>query len=189
MADGRLVQVWSGTGDVFYRTITIPQLAPPSITSIPENVNDGINAAEASDGTPVVVSLAGTGALAGDTLAILWGARSQAYTLGAADIAAGSATVTVSATTIANQGNGTFGVTAALNDPAGNASGSSPAFSVTVNTAAPAAPSIRSIIENAGGVINSAEAANGTPVVVDFVGNVAGDTLTINWGSQTQSYG
>ena len=63
--------------------MTIDTAAPtaPSITSIPENGGGGINASEASDGTPVVVGLAGTGAAAGDTLTINWGGQTVSYTL------------------------------------------------------------------------------------------------------------
>ena len=79
------------------QAVTIDVSAPtaPSITSIPENGGGGINAGEASNGTPVVVGLAGTGAAAGDTLTINWGSQTVAYTLLAADISGGSATVTV----------------------------------------------------------------------------------------------
>src|SRR6185436_5287682 len=66
----------------------------PSITSIAENGAGGINASEASDGTPVVVSLTGTGAIAGDTLTVNWGGQTVTYTLLAGDISGGSATVT-----------------------------------------------------------------------------------------------
>ena len=61
----------------------LDQTAPnaPSITSIPENGGGGINAAEASDGTPVVVSLSGTGAISNDTLTINWGGQTVTYTL------------------------------------------------------------------------------------------------------------
>ena len=62
----------SATGIVSNGTTVsvLDQSAPnaPSITSIPENGGGGINAAEASDGTPVVVSLSGTGAISNDTL-------------------------------------------------------------------------------------------------------------------------
>ena len=77
-------------------TVTVDTVAPtaPSITSIPENGGGGINAGEASNGTPVVVSLAGTGAVAGDTLTVNWGGQTVTYTL-AADITGNSATVTV----------------------------------------------------------------------------------------------
>ena len=86
--------------------MTIDTVAPtaPSITAIPENGGGGINAGEASDGTPVVVGLAGTGAAAGDTLTINWGSQTVTYTLLAADISGNSATVTVPAGTISAQG-------------------------------------------------------------------------------------
>ena len=87
----------------------------------PGNSGGGINAIEASNGTPVVVGLAGTGAAAGDTLTVNWGGQTVTYTLLAADISASSATVTVPAATITAQGNGTFDVTAPLTDAAGNA--------------------------------------------------------------------
>ena len=172
--------------------LTVDTVAPaaPSITSIPENGGGGINASEASDGTPVVVGLTGTGAVAGDTLTINWGGQTVDYTLLAADISGNSATVTVPPATITAQGQGTFDVTATLTDAAGNASANSAAASVTVDTVAPAAPSITSIPENGGGGINASEASDGTPVVVGLTGTgaVAGDRLTINWGGQTVNY-
>ena len=115
--------------------VTIDTLAPlaPSISSIPENSGGGIDASEASDGTPVVVGLTGTGAVAGDTLAIDWGGQIVNYTLLAADISGSSATVTVPLATIEAQGNGTFDVTARLTDAAGNASPDSAVTPVTVD--------------------------------------------------------
>ena len=179
--------------DTASQAVTIDTAAPsaPSITSIPENSGGGINASEAADGTPVVVGLAGTGAAAGDTLTVNWGGQTVSYTLLASDISGSSATVTVPFATIATQGNGTFDVTALLTDAAGNASAISPATSVTVDTAAPSAPSITSIPENSGGGINAIEASDGTPLVVvglTGTGAVAGDTLTVNWGSQTVNH-
>ena len=107
--------------------VTVDTVAPtaPSITSIPENGGGGINAAEASNGTPVVVGLAGTGAVAGDTLTVNWGSQTVTYTLLAGDISGNSATVTVPLATITAQGQGTFNVTARLTDAAGNASANS----------------------------------------------------------------
>ena len=79
--------------------VTVDTVAPtaPSITAIPENGGGGINAAEASNGTPVVVGLTGTGAVAGDTLTVNWGGQTVTYTLLAGDISGNSATVTVPA--------------------------------------------------------------------------------------------
>ena len=81
-------------------------------------------------------------------------------------------------------------MTARLTDAAGNAGANSTATSVTVDTAAPTAPSITSIAENSGGGINAGEASDGTPVVVGLTGTgaAAGDTLTVNWGGQTITY-
>ena len=62
----------------------------------------------------MVVGLAGTGAVAGNTLTVTWGSQTVSYTLQAADISAGSATVTVPLATITTQGDGTFDVTARL---------------------------------------------------------------------------
>ena len=171
--------------------VTVDTAAPaaPSITSIAEN-SGGINTGEASDGTPVVIGLTGTGAAAGNTLTVNWGSQTVTYTLLAGDISGGSATVTVPLATIMAQGNGTFDVTATLTDAAGNASANSTATSVTVDTAAPPAPSITSIAENGGGGINTVEASDGTSVVVALAGTgaAAGNTLTVNWGSQTVTY-
>ena len=74
-------------------------------------------------------------------------------------------------------------------DAAGNVGANTASQAVTIDTAAPAAPSITSIAENGGGGINAGEASNGTPVVVSLAGTgaAAGDTLTVNWGSQTVS--
>ena len=90
------------------QAVTIDTAAPtaPSITSIPENGGGGINAGEASDGTPVVVGLSGTGAVAGDTLTINWGGQTVSYTLLAGDISGNSATVTVPLATIGAAGPG-----------------------------------------------------------------------------------
>ncbi|MFO1157330.1 MAG: hypothetical protein U1E60_00685 [Reyranellaceae bacterium] len=164
--------------------------AAPAISSVAENASGGINAAEAADGTPVVVSLSGTGAVAGDTVTVSWGSQSIDYTLLAADVLAASATVDVSPAKIAAQGDGTFGVTTTITDSAGNTSPDSSSFSVTVDTVTPGTPTITSISENSAGGINAAEAANGTPVVVSLAGTgaVAGDTLAVTWGSQTVDY-
>ena len=83
-----------------------------------------------------------------------------------------------------------FTYQARIVDAVGNVGANTASQAVTIDTAAPTAPSITSIPENAGGGINAAEASDGTPVVVGLTGTgaAAGDTLTINWGSQTVSY-
>src|SRR6185369_11105654 len=89
----------SGNSPALDITVDTTPPTAPTITSISENDGGGINASEASNGTPVVVGLAGTGAVAGDKLTINWGVFAVDYTLQSADITAHSATVTVSAAT------------------------------------------------------------------------------------------
>ena len=150
------------------QAVTIDTAAPaaPSISSIPENSGGGINAGEASDGTPVVVGLAGTGAVAGDTLTINWGGQTVNYTLLAGDISGNSATVTVPLATIAAQGNGTFNVTARLTDAAGNAGPNSTATSVTVDTSAPTAEVAITAIATDSGTSSSDYVTNDTTLTV-----------------------
>ena len=83
-----------------------------------------------------------------------------------------------------------FTYQARIVDAAGNIDANTASQAVTVDTAAPTAPSITSIAENAGGGINAGEVSDGTPVVVGLTGTgaVAGDTLTVNWGGQTTNY-
>ena len=118
----------------------------PTIVSVKEN--PVINASEASDGTPVVVDLTGTGAMVGNKLTIHWGGQTVEYTLQASDITSLSATVMVPAATIAAQGDGTFNVTAQLTDAAGNVSGASTPLTLTVDTVAPAAPGVALVTDS-----------------------------------------
>ena len=86
------------------------------VLSVPESSGGGINASEASDGTTVAVNLAGTGAIAGDTLALNWGSQIILYTLTAKSprYPLNGASLTVPAGSITAQGDGTFGVAAGL---------------------------------------------------------------------------
>ena len=159
------VRIVDAVGNVGANTasqaVTVDTAAPtaPSITSIAENGGGGINAGEASNGTPVVVGLSGTGAAAGDTLTVNWGGQTVTYTLLAGDISASSATVTVPAATITAQGNGTFDVTARLTDAAGNAGANSGAFPVTVDTAIDVDPDLAVAISDA--LVSNAEKTGG----------------------------
>ena len=167
------------------QAVTIDTVAPtaPSITAIPENAGGGINAAEASDGTPVVVGLAGTGAVAGDTLTINWGSQTVAYTLLAADISGNSATVTVPLATIAAQGQGTFNVTAGLTDIAGNVSANSSATPVTVDAAAPTAEVAITAIATDSGTSSSDFVTNDTTLTVSGTHGALGPGETVQVSS------
>src|SRR2546421_224344 len=97
----------------------------------------------------VQVSLAGTGALAGDTVQLYNGSTTASqlgtsYTLTATDIGNGFANVQTGTLT-----NGTtYAITARVTDSAGNQSGASGSFTVTEDTTAPAAPTIASVNDN-----------------------------------------
>jgi Ca2+-binding RTX toxin-like protein len=159
---------------------------PPAAPTVAENAAGGINAAEAADGTVVLVSLSGTGAVAGDTLTVNWGGQVLSQVLTVGDILAGSVDVAVPPETIAAEGDGEFNVTASLTDTIGNVGANSPATIVSVDTVAPPAPPAPGVAENGAGGINASEASNGTEVVVDLTGLAAedGDTLFVNWGGQ-----
>ena len=167
------------------QAVTIDTAAPnaPSITDIPENGGGGINAAEASNGTPVVVGLAGTGAVAGDTLAIHWGGQTVTYTLLAADISGSSATVTVPLATLAAQGQGTFNVTARLTDIAGNAGANSTATPVTVDAAAPTATVAITAIATDSGTSSSDYVTNDTVLTVSGTHGSLGPGETVQVSS------
>jgi hypothetical protein len=159
--------------------IVVDTTAPgaPTITSITENAANGINAVEAADGTQVAVDLTGTYAVAGDTVTITWHNEAVDYTLTADDITAQTTTVLIDAPTIANEGNGTFDVTAKITDLAGNSSGNSAAFGVTVDTVANA-PTINVVASN--DVVNDSEAAAG--FAITGTGEV-GATVTLTFSS------
>ena len=162
----------------------------PTITAVPENSNGGINAAEADNGTDVQVSLAGTEAEAGDIVHLSWGGQPQInYTLTATDITNVTATIPISALTIANAGDGTIPVViASITDIANNPGPASAPFGVVVDTHRTAAPVIASIPEAPGG-IGKSEGADGTIVNVTLsAGTVAGDTVTLSFGVQTITY-
>jgi hypothetical protein len=76
-------------------------IAPMIMTSANE-LAGGLNASEANSngGTPVAVSLADTGAVAGNTIQLNWGGQTISYTLTAEDIAAGTANVPVPLATL-----------------------------------------------------------------------------------------
>ncbi|WP_161499671.1 S-layer family protein [Limnohabitans sp. TS-CS-82] len=164
-------------------TITIDTVVPvaPAAPVVAENANGGINAVEAVDGTPVEVSLAGTGAVAGDVVKVIVDGVSTPHTLTQAEVDAGKAIVTVPAAVLASAGQGPAEVTATITDAAGNTSPPSPATTITIDTVAPVAPVAPVVAENAGGGINVVEAADGTVVEVSLAGTnaVAGDKVTV----------
>jgi len=140
VSDGTL----ESTLATFTATLAATNDLAPVITSVPENSNGGISAAEASDGTLVNVSLVNTGAVAGNTLHLVWAGQSPVnYTLLQSDIDAGTALVTVPAETISAAGEGAKNITAQINTGLVSAS-----FPVIVDKTAPLAPVITDVTES-----------------------------------------
>ncbi|MGE7368843.1 BapA/Bap/LapF family prefix-like domain-containing protein [Neorhizobium sp. NPDC001467] len=132
-----------------------------------------LNAQETAGGSvTVTVSLAGTGAVAGDRLTV----NGTVTTLTEAQIAAGVVEISLPAPTDGQ----TLTVTATLTDAAGNTS-SVTTVSAVVDTTPPGSPAV--VLGNGDTVISAEEVVNGqVPVRVNLAGSgaVAGDTLTVN---------
>ncbi|HMN83527.1 MAG TPA: Ig-like domain-containing protein [Burkholderiaceae bacterium] len=127
----------AGNVGVYSRTVLIDTAAPtpPTIASIPEAAG-GLNQAEVADGTVVNVNLAGSTAVAGDTLIVHWGTQNVTRVIAPGEAGTVIA-VTIPNSVIANQGNGNVSVTASVNDAQGNIGGNSAATVVSVDTVVP----------------------------------------------------
>ena len=167
--------------------VSVDSVAPaaPTAPAVAEAAG-GLNAAEAADGTAVVVSLAGTGAVAGDTIRVNWGGQVTSRLLTGGEIGAGSASVAIGAGPISTQGDGTVSVTATITDVAGNVGATSAATSVVVDTAGPTqALSSFTVTDDAplvvGAVGNGVTTNDPTPSVTLVLGSVllAGETMSL----------
>ncbi len=125
-------------------TLALKVVMPPAITSIAE-ASSSLNMTEAasSGGTPVVVGLSGTDAVAGQVITVNWGGQTFTQVLTVNDITNGSVSVvvptaTIQAETPANTSE-TIAVTVALSGL------SSTATNVSVNFLQPAAPTISDV--------------------------------------------
>ncbi len=169
--------------------------APP--VAIPENASGGIiNAAEAAEGTQVLVSLFGTGAIANDRLTITWGTQVVTHVLTAADILSGTVSLTISAAVLIAQGSGTFNVSAGITDGAGNV-GAATILPVTVAlTTAPfitsnggGAAATISIAENTAAVTQvAATDPAGLALTYEIVGGADQSQFTINSATGALSF-
>jgi hypothetical protein len=144
----------------------------PTIDSVD---GDATSPALGNDTTPAIVV---SGVVEGDTVTISEGATA----LGSKVVPTGAATVTFNAgetdTDVTVTGDGNHTLTATATDPAGNASAASTAFVYTLDTTAPAAPTIASVHGDA----TSPAAGNDTTPAIVVSGVVAGDTVTISEG-------
>lgn len=174
------------TSEVGSRGVLIDRIAPlaPSIAAVPENSGGGINAVEASDGTQVRISLAGTGAAAGDHIVLTWGGTAVAtHTISATELGGGLATITVAGSALAGLPDGTGSLVARIDDLAGNAGAPSEAFVVTLDRSPPAAgarittvtddvPLVTGSVANGGVTNDSAPTVSGTLSATPASGDV-----------------
>lgn len=127
------ISAGGAASDEATRDVLVDRIAPlaPTIVAVPENGNGGISASEAANGTPVQVSLAGTGAVAGDRIVLQWdGVAVANRAITGTEIGGGIATVTVPATTLTGSAEGSHVVTARIVDVAGNEGATSGGFPV-----------------------------------------------------------
>ncbi|MBI3712856.1 MAG: DUF4214 domain-containing protein [Burkholderiales bacterium] len=167
-------------------TVTLDGTAPNAVASamtVTAAVN-GINAAEKAAGVVVSVSLAGTGALAGDTLELQVGGAAFAtpvtQVLTGAQITAGSVSLTIPST--AGWGSdGTKLLTATITDALNNVSAAGGNTSLLLDTVLPGTPTNAIVIAAATNGVNAAEKTAGVNVLVDLAGSgvVAGDKIEV----------
>jgi len=187
----------SGSGG--HVTLIVDATAPNApaqamTTAIASQATNGIGAAQKAAGVGVVVNLSGTNAAAGDTVQILLGGASfttpVTRVLTAADVAAGSVTVTIPGAA-AWGSDGSKTLTARLTDAAGNAGTAGGALTIALDSAAPT-------LASASPADNSANAPLAASIVLTFnenvaagsgnivISNGAGDTRTIPVTDTTQ---
>lgn len=148
---------------------------------------DGINTAEKTAGVAVTVDLTGSSAVAGDIVELL--IDGVAFTtpvtrvLTSGDIAVLTASLTI-ASASGWGADGTKSLTARVKDTSGNASAAGGSLSVTLDTTAPAAPTVAVGVAAASNGLSNAEKNVGVVVTVDLAGTnaAAGDTVAILLG-------
>lgn len=126
-------------------TLTLDATAPLAASSAPTAAaGPTINAAESTAGFTVVASLAGTTAVAGDTIELKLGGQSFStpltHVLSSSDITAGNYTFSVAANSLGSDGSKSL--TSVVTDAAGNIGAASSALTLALDTAAPTLSSI-----------------------------------------------
>jgi len=171
------------------RDVLIDRLAPeaPRIAAAPENDGGGINAAEAADGTVVRIDLAGTGATAGDRVLVRTGDTLLAeHVISGAEIGGNVASVEISATTLAELGDGSFALRAGIVDYSGNLGAASAPYTLTIDATPPQATLLSATIVDdrrpgTGNVEDGGRTNDRTPTLLLTLDSVlaAGETLQI----------
>jgi hypothetical protein len=147
--------------------------AAPTITSVN---GDATSPASGNDPTPRIVV---SGVVAGDTVRILEGTTVKATKVVPAPAVPGSASVTFNPLAASSEvtlaGDGPYTLTAEAVDAAENVSPASSGFVYTLETGAPAPPTIASV----DGVVSTPAVGNDPTPVIMVSGVIAGDTVRV----------
>lgn len=167
-------------------TVTLDGSAPNAVVS-PITIaaaTNGINATEKAAGVALSVSLAGTGAVAGNTLDLQIGgvafATPVTQVLSAAQITAGSVSMTIPST--AGWGSdGSKLLTATITDALNNVSAAGGHSSVLLDTTMPGIPTNALVIAAATNGVSASEKTAGVNVLITLAGSsaVAGDKVEV----------
>lgn len=167
-------------------TVVLDGTAPNAVASAitVAAAANGINATEKAANVAVSVSLAGTGAIAGDILELQIGgvafATPVTQVLTGAQITAGTVNLTIPST--AGWGSdGTKLLTATITDALNNVSAAGGHLSVVLDTTIPGTPTNAIVIAAASNGVNASEKTAGVNVLVDLAGSsaVAGDKIEV----------
>ncbi|WP_193315085.1 hypothetical protein, partial [Poseidonibacter ostreae] len=147
----------------------------PTIT-IKSGEDEYINNSESS----VNLEISSPGMVAGDTIQLKNGSSDLGteYTVTAADITAGKATIAVAKTDLGTDG--AKEVTAVVTDTSGNASDASDATTITLDTTAPSKPTI-AIKSGEDAIVNSSETT--INLEISSTGMVEGDKIQLKLGT------
>ena len=167
-------------------TVVLDGTAPNAVASAitMAAATNGINAIEKAAGVAVSVSLAGTGAVTGDTLELQIGgvgfATPVTQILTSGQITAGSVSLSIPST--AGWGaDGSKLLTATITDALSNVSAAGGHFAVVLDTTLPGTPSNAIVIAAATNGVSASEKNSGVNVLVDLTGSsaVAGDKIEV----------
>lgn len=167
-------------------TVTIDSGAPnpPLTPMVVAAATNGINSTEKLAGVSVVVNLAGTGAVAGDTIHLLIDGLDfptpVTHVLTSAQITANTVTIAISGTAVWGA-DGSKVLTATITDGLGNTGVPGGDVTVVLDTTGPTVPSNPLVVTAAANGLSLAEKTAGVSVSVDLTGTslVTGDSIEL----------